>query len=232
MLPCCGLFVIIISGCAFTPSVNHRSQRSCGKIINVFTPVSVILFGGGSLCPSMHHRSHNQACHCLGEQASVQGDFCPRRSLSRGGSEKGSPCLGGLCIGVSAQGVSVWEGLCPGGSLSRGSLSGGLCLGVSVQGGLCLGGSLSLGSLCRPSLSRGSLSGGSGRPPRTVTSGRYAPDWNTFLFQVIILQLRTGIGLEEPGCLLLEIPETGHGRMEPISYLSKYSRISLSSQMC
>ena len=181
----------------------------------------------------MHHRSHNQACHCLGEQASVQGDFCPRRSLSRGVSVKGGLCLGGLCIGVSVQGVSVSEGLCPGRSLSRGSLSGG-----SLSRGLCLGGSLSRGSLYRPSLSRGSLSGGfretppEQKQPRTVTSGRYAPDWNAFLFQVIILQLRTGIGLEEPECLLLEIPETGHGKMEPISYLSKYSRISLFSKIC
>ena len=45
-------------------------------------------------------------------------------------------------------------GLCPGGSLFRGSLSGGLSRGVSVQGSL----SLSRGYL---SLSRGSLSGGS-----------------------------------------------------------------------
>ena len=43
--------------------------------------------------------------------------------------------------GVSVWGVSVQEGICPGGYLSRGSLSGGaLCLGgVSVQGGLCQG---------------------------------------------------------------------------------------------
>ena len=95
----------------------------------------------------------------------------------------------GLCLGVSLQGISVWEG----GSLSGGSLSwgvsvqGGLCLGVSLWGGLCLG-SLSRGSLSRGSLSGGSLSEGSlsrgisvRETPRTVRRGRYASYWNAFL---------------------------------------------------
>ena len=67
------------------------------------------------------------------------------------------------------------RGLCPGrGSLSR--------EGVSVQGGgLCPGGSLSGESLSRKGggLSRGVLSG---RPPCTVTCGRYTFYWNAFLF--------------------------------------------------
>ena len=73
-------------------------------------------------------------------------------------------------------GISVW------GSLSRGSLSrrslvwGSLSVGsLSIGGGLWPGGSLSIGG----SLARGSLSR---RPPRTVTSGRYASCWNKFLF--------------------------------------------------
>ena len=77
-------------------------------------------------------------------------------SLSRGGISVG----GGLCPGRG--GVSVQEGgcLCPGrGSLSR--KGGGLCPG---RGRLCPGGSLS------------------GRPPGTVTCGRYASFWNAFLF--------------------------------------------------
>ena len=36
---------------------------------------------------------------------------------------EGGLCLGGLFLGVSVQGVAVWEGL------SRGSLPGGLCPG-------------------------------------------------------------------------------------------------------
>ena len=59
-------------------------------------------------------------------------------SLSRG-SLSGSFCPEGLYLGFSVQGgLCQWDlypgGLCPGVSLSRGSLS----RGVSVQGGLCL----------------------------------------------------------------------------------------------
>ena len=52
------------------------------------------------------------------------------------------------------RGVSVKGGLCPGGSLSRGSLSGrslcpgSLCPGVSLSEGLCLGGVSVLGGPC------------------------------------------------------------------------------------
>ena len=60
--------------------------------------------------------------------------------------------------------------LCPGGSLSRGSLS----KGVSVQGGLC-----PVGGLCPGG---GSLLGRT--PARTVTGGRYASYWNAFLLNV------------------------------------------------
>ena len=64
----------------------------------------------------------------------------------------------GVCVGESLLG-----GLCPGGCLSRGSLSQGLCSGVSVrgvsvQGGLCLGGYVSRGSLSRGVSVQGSLS--------------------------------------------------------------------------
>ena len=65
--------------------------------------------------------------------------------------------------------VSVQEGLCPGGSLSRrvsvqGSLSRGcFCLGVSVWGGVSVrGGSLSRGLCPRGSVSRGGLCPGGG----------------------------------------------------------------------
>ena len=62
-------------------------------------------------------------------------------------------CGAVLCPGLfSVQGCSLSRVvLCPGGSLSRGSLS---------HRGLCLGGSLSRGSLSKGSLSRGSLSRG------------------------------------------------------------------------
>ena len=59
-------------------------------------------------------------------------------------------------------------GLCPGGSLSRGSLPGGLCPGRSLSGGR-----VSMGGLC--------LTGES--PPGTVTCGRYVSYWNAFLSQ-------------------------------------------------
>ena len=87
-------------------------------------------------------------------------------------------------------------GLCPGVSLSEGLCPGGLCLG-----GLCSEGSLSGGSLSRGSLSRESLSGGVSvrgrglcyghpstpdRDPHTVTSGWYAFYWNAFLFTSVV----------------------------------------------
>ena len=59
-----------------------------------------------------------------------------------------------VCGGYIFTGVFLSaDGLCPGGSLSRGSPS----RGVSVQGGLCPGGSLSRGGCLRPG---GSLSNG------------------------------------------------------------------------
>ena len=58
--------------------------------------------------------------------------------------------------------VTWQEGLCPGGSLSRGFLSrGSLYGGISVQGSL------------------------SGRLSNTVASGQYASYWNAFLFQEV-----------------------------------------------
>ena len=62
--------------------------------------------------------------------------------LPTGGSQSLS---GGLVQGgLRPERVSVWGGLCPGDSLSKGSLSKGLSVrgGNSVQGGLCPGGSL------------------------------------------------------------------------------------------
>ena len=86
------------------------------------------------------------------------------------GSLSGGLCPGGLCPGASVWGslsgeVSVWglrgylfrEGVCPGGlclgSLSKRSLSSGLCLGKYLVGGLCPGG------LCPGASVWGSLSG-------------------------------------------------------------------------
>ena len=83
-------------------------------------------------------------------------------------------------------GFSV-RGLCPGGSLSR---------GFSVQGGLCPGESLSGGSLSRRVSVQGvsvkgiSVQGSLSRipppqteaPSHTVTSGWFASYWNAFLF--------------------------------------------------
>ena len=82
------------------------------------------------------------------------GDLCP--SMHHSSHDRG---------GV---GVSVWEGLCPGG----------VCPGNLCLGGLCPWGiSLGAGGV--------SVQGGSllGDPPRTVTSGRYASYWNAFLLQ-------------------------------------------------
>ena len=65
----------------------------------------------GGLFPNMHHRSHDQ-------RVSVQGVSV------RGVSVQGGLCLGGVSV---QHGVSVREGLCPGGLCP-----GGLCLrGVS-----------------------------------------------------------------------------------------------------
>ena len=105
------------------------------------------------------------------------GGFCPGVSLLRGLCPGGSLSGGSLSRHASVQGGLYPGGiLCPGVSLSR---------GVSVQvclcpGGLCLGGSLSRGSLSRrESFSRGSLSGRP-PPPNMVKSGRYASYWNAF----------------------------------------------------
>ena len=111
-------------------------------------------------------------------------------SIHRGdlGLHPGDLCPGG---GISVQGVSVQEGVCP-----RVSVQGDLCpegslsKGISVQGGFLHGGSLHGGSLSRGSLSRGSLPGGSlsigsvpwTETPRTIMSVQYASYWNAFLF--------------------------------------------------
>ena len=96
----------------------------------------------------MHHRSHDRGSLSRGVSVQRRG-LCPEeRSLSRGeisvqrrdlcpggslsrGSLSRESLSGGLCLRVS-----VWR------SLSRGSLSGGrfLPVGVFVWGGLCLGG--------------------------------------------------------------------------------------------
>ena len=92
-----------------------------------------------------------------------------RGSLSRRGVQ-GSLCPGGsLSRGSLFRGVSVKGGLCPGGSLSRGiSVLGNLCPGGSLSGCLYLEGFLSSGGLCP----EGSLSA---RPPRMVSCGHMHP---------------------------------------------------------
>ena len=89
--------------------------------------------------------------------------------------------------GVLSRGVSIWEV-----SAFGVSVPGGLCPGgeVSVQGDLCPGGSLSGGSLSRRrSLSGGSLSRGVSvketprqRHPLICVSGWYTSYWNAFLY--------------------------------------------------
>ena len=136
------------------------------------------------------------------------GAVCPGRSLPRGGGVCPGRCLPSLSRGVSAQG-GVCPGTPPPRGqniflthacenitflqlrlrmviITACKRSCGKVMfsevfvhrEVSVQGGLCLGGSLSRGSL-----SGGLCPGGSqsGRPPRTVTSGRYVSYWNAFL---------------------------------------------------
>ena len=72
-----------------------------------------------------------------------RGSLCQRGFLLGGGYPKGvcpwgSLSMGGLCMGISVKGISVWRSLCPGGShLCSGgliSVQGGL---ISVQRGLC-----------------------------------------------------------------------------------------------
>ena len=75
-----------------------------------------------------------------------------KRSLGQGN------IFTGVCLstgGSSSWGVSVQDGLCPGGSISRMVF---VQYVVSVQGDLCQG------------------------DPRMVKSGRYASYWNAFLF--------------------------------------------------
>ena len=84
--------------------------------------------------------------------------ICPQGEWAGGGSLSG--------------GISVQEGLCPGGVSVRESLSRGVSVwgvSVSVQGDLCPGGSLSRGVSVRET-------------PCMVTSGWYASYWNAFLF--------------------------------------------------
>ena len=138
----------------------------------MFSLVSVCPRGSLGLCPGGGSWSLSRGVGVWG--VSVQGWSLSKGPLSRG------LCLGwSLSGGVSVQGncfcrrgVSAWgslcrkRGLCPGGSLSEGSLSRGvsvqigrsLCLGDSHSGVLCPGvsvwGSLSGGSLSRGSPSR------------------------------------------------------------------------------
>ena len=82
---------------------------------------------------------------------------------------------------------SLSQGLCPGGSLSRGvSVQEDLCLGVSIQGVSVQRGSLSRGSLYRGVSVQGvSVVGGF---CHTVMCGQYASYWNAFLFWYCFVQ--------------------------------------------
>ena len=113
--------------------------------------------GEGGLCPGKVCPEGSLSRGSLSKGVSVQEDLCPGGSLS----------MGGLCPGgFLSRGVSVQEGLCRGGLCPRGLCPRGLCLGISVRGDLCPERSLS------------------GRPPCTVTCGRYASYWNAFLFSL------------------------------------------------
>ena len=89
-------------------------------------------------------------------------------------------CPDGLsCLCADGGSLSRWGSLSRGGvsvqevrSLSRRSLSGGLCLGVSVQGGLCRGGTLCHGDSPE------------GDSPHMIMSGCYASYWKAFLLKM------------------------------------------------
>ena len=158
---------------------NYRPQRSCGKVMFLYLSVSHSVHRGVSVpaCTTCHMtRGYSvQGSLSRGSQSrvvSVWGSLCPgvlcHRSLSRGGLCPGRS----LSRGSLPRGVSVQGGLCPGGSLSRGSLS----RGISVQGGLCAGVSLSGESLSRGLCPGGlcpggSLSGGSFCPLGSLSRG-------------------------------------------------------------
>ena len=106
----------------------------------------------------------------------------PRESLSKGVSVQGVS----VQKGVSVQGVFVQLDLCLGGSVQGESLSiESLCLGgVSDQWGLCPGISLSRGSLSRGVSVQGGLCLGSLSARQcTVMCGQYASYWNAFLLR-------------------------------------------------
>ena len=62
-----------------------------------------------------------------GGMGGVSVPTCTTDHITRGGSLSRESLSGGLCPGASLSRGSMSEGLCPGGSLSRGSLSGGVC---------------------------------------------------------------------------------------------------------
>ena len=103
---------------------------------------------------------------CFHRRLSVQREGGSQWSLFGGVSVQG-----GLCLG-SFGGVSVQGDLC----LCRGSLS----RGIYVQAGGSLPRGVSLQE--EVSVQGGSLSG---RPPSTVTRGRYASYWNVFVLFII-----------------------------------------------
>ena len=114
----------------------------------------------GSICGSMSWGGGGVLSRGSLSGVSLSWGVCVWGSMSLWGLlSRGSPSLGVF------QGDLCWEGLCPGGSLSRGlcsgeSVSGEICLGVSVQRGSVLVGSLSGVSVLR-SLPGGLCPGGS-----------------------------------------------------------------------
>ena len=135
----------------------------CGilLLLMILLPIATKL-RQGNVFTSVFHSVHRWRGGGVSVPACTTGHMTWGLSLSRGvlfpaGSLSGGLCPGGSLSGgslsrrVSVQGVSVQGGLCPGGVSVQGGLSpegGSLSGGVSVQGDLSPEGGLCLGGLC------------------------------------------------------------------------------------